>query len=893
MTQKQWSARLDSQDPPSGTHDPVKVLPRVVAHPDKIRRAAQLAADGLDVDIVGGRWSGRSHVLGYVRAALEARGTEVLLVSGLGALLPLEAVATVLPPAYRDLSADDERSVAAVRDALVEFLGEGQSVVVVDDADRLDGASWGVLVSACTMTGRPIVSAGRRGARLEGDEVVSGTRSRVEVPLGELRLEVLHAVLEERLGGTLSPAVSARLHAESAGIPGLAVALLEGARAGGVLRRTGSRWTAGAVLWSDGARDAYGSLLSRYSTRVRDAVELLGVLGTIDLRTAWELLGDDLVEELEDHGLARLTPVGVERRPMIGVHPPGLAEFHRHGALTARRCRMVARAVARVHAAGDALGPADRGRVLSSLQAEVPESPFAPGPPEQTAGVDVPVVARLFAERYALEVAEARDRWEREATVENAVRYLQAQLLGREDPGEFERVFERADCLGDGDPAGVVRLRHVRSRWLLRRGRPTEEVVGALVDGIDDGAPYREILDTLARSVRWESEGLDPEYAEVLEPRVARGGYGGHVAGMVLATCHMVSGRPAETLRVLSALEHGPYKAERTGADLLRGLALYSTGRFDEVSALANDGVQQAISRLDRLAFAGFSYLAALAQIALGRLETAQDALSVVLSSGITSGIITFSPDRAIPVLMSVISTRTGHPVAAAGLLEHARQVPGATDAIPFGSASWGDAVVLAGDGETEASADAFRALVDDLRSRGYVLAADVATMLALTTEYDPELAEPFRSKAAMIGGGLYTAALEARAAVHERDAPSVERAAHALEAHGGGREALTYFTLAARLFRDQGLDDRADEAKRAARAVADRLGISVLTSAGLEEPDFTPREREVVRLVAAGRSNHEIARELFVGVRTVESHLRNIRRKSGAVTRREIAAFA
>ena len=38
--------------------------------------------------------------------------------------------------------------------------------------------------------------------------------------------------------------------------------------------------------------------------------------------------------------------------------------------------------------------------------------------------------------------------------------------------------------------------------------------------------------------------------------------------------------------------------------------------------------------------------------------------------------------------------------------------------------------------------------------------------------------------------------------------------------------------------------------------------------------PQLSPREREVLRLVAAGRSNPEIARELFIGEATVKTHL-------------------
>jgi DNA-binding CsgD family transcriptional regulator len=55
----------------------------------------------------------------------------------------------------------------------------------------------------------------------------------------------------------------------------------------------------------------------------------------------------------------------------------------------------------------------------------------------------------------------------------------------------------------------------------------------------------------------------------------------------------------------------------------------------------------------------------------------------------------------------------------------------------------------------------------------------------------------------------------------------------------------------------------------------------------------LTPREEDVVRLIAAGRSNREIADALFVGQSTVISHVRNIFAKLGLDSRTAVAAWA
>ncbi|MFI7429896.1 response regulator [Micromonospora sp. NPDC049836] len=58
-------------------------------------------------------------------------------------------------------------------------------------------------------------------------------------------------------------------------------------------------------------------------------------------------------------------------------------------------------------------------------------------------------------------------------------------------------------------------------------------------------------------------------------------------------------------------------------------------------------------------------------------------------------------------------------------------------------------------------------------------------------------------------------------------------------------------------------------------------------------QPALSARELEVVRAIARGRTNQEIAAELFISLSTVKSHLSGILQKLGARNRVEIAAWA
>ena len=56
---------------------------------------------------------------------------------------------------------------------------------------------------------------------------------------------------------------------------------------------------------------------------------------------------------------------------------------------------------------------------------------------------------------------------------------------------------------------------------------------------------------------------------------------------------------------------------------------------------------------------------------------------------------------------------------------------------------------------------------------------------------------------------------------------------------------------------------------------------------------DLSERELEVLRLIALGHTNNEIAQQLFLSVRTVESHRSHIQQKLGLTNRAELVRYA
>ncbi|MGY1639694.1 ATP-binding protein [Geodermatophilus sp. SYSU D00703] len=162
------------------------------------------------------------------------------------------------------------------------------------------------------------------------------------------------------------------------------------------------------------------------------------------------------------------------------------------------------------------------------------------------------------------------------------------------------------------------------------------------------------------------------------------------------------------------------------------------------------------------------------------------------------------------------------------------------------------------------------------------------------------------------VEAAAWLARLEAEAArLAGRAEPGLWRAA--VDAFGYGHvyeQARSRLRLAEALL---AADDRtgAAEELRAVAEVAERLGAAPLRGAvtalarrgrldlpGADRPAgpaavFTPRETEVLRLLAQGRTNRQIGAELYISEKTASVHVSNILAKLGAGGRTEAVAIA
>jgi DNA-binding NarL/FixJ family response regulator len=90
-----------------------------------------------------------------------------------------------------------------------------------------------------------------------------------------------------------------------------------------------------------------------------------------------------------------------------------------------------------------------------------------------------------------------------------------------------------------------------------------------------------------------------------------------------------------------------------------------------------------------------------------------------------------------------------------------------------------------------------------------------------------------------------------------------------------------------------QGVLDHEVQQRLLSAAVRSGPGLDASADPGTDDGELTPREAEVLRLIAVGQSNREIARSLFVSEATIKTHVNRIFAKTGSRDRAQAIRYA
>jgi DNA-binding CsgD family transcriptional regulator len=222
-----------------------------------------------------------------------------------------------------------------------------------------------------------------------------------------------------------------------------------------------------------------------------------------------------------------------------------------------------------------------------------------------------------------------------------------------------------------------------------------------------------------------------------------------------------------------------------------------------------------------------------------------------------------------------------------------------------------GLALLRLAQGEDGAAAAASRRTLAETKDpfrRARLLPAHIEIMLAIGAIDEARNAcDELAGIAERCGGLLGTLALQARGTIelvagNAADALTPLRQAwREWQALDAPYEAARTRVLLARACRALGDDENADLEIDAARAAFERLGAQpdlARLDALIRHPErdphgLTPREREVIALVATGKTNRAIAASLSISEKTVARHVANIFTKLGISSRAAATAYA
>jgi DNA-binding NarL/FixJ family response regulator len=517
--------------------------------------------------------------------------------------------------------------------------------------------------------------------------------------------------------------------------------------------------------------------------------------------------------------------------------------------------------------------------------------------------------------------------------------WVAADLLSAVGENRRAADLARAALALGAPPHGQAWARERLGRYLWSDGRMAESVAmyreaAELAEGADTSmmAPAFAGLGQ-ADLMFCDFEGAERWSRRALEiaaddDRAARA-MAERVVGVLEAMHGDIDGGVARCRRAVELAE-GLHRRSLAVAYL--GMLLLDVGRPEEAVQVALDGAAEAQRAGFETSFGAFlNAVAAIGLVRLGRWNDADvvlgtvagiDPMAVAVVGIVTSATILAARrgDReratALAARVRELTTDAWHePLVHEAIAEvhlNAREWDAVVDAAERGLSPVGhdvrwparfasllatatvertlDALARREDVDAAAVAAELRRRVDAVRSApgtsGPVAEVDFAVADAVITRLTGADAERF-AHAAQLAEALGDPWTAAGMRLHEAEAAAAQgEAARAADALRAAHERAT------RLDAKPLLED-VDALSRRARISVEVASVVTLGNDDVARLGLTPREAEVLALLAAGRTNREIGTELYVSEKTASVHVSNILRKLGVTTRVEAAAVA
>jgi DNA-binding CsgD family transcriptional regulator len=884
---------------------------------------------------LGRRWADSRNTLAEVATAIrsdDCRAVFIVADAGLGAthllsqldhelssdmvIMPVHGSPSlsgipygVLAPYLESMSVEDVTSPVAVLRTLWgatesrRKAADGPALLVVDDAHALDDATAAIVTELVQAGWAKLIAASKPRPGIPGPMLQlwhDGAAERFDLsPLSQRQGHELCAAL---LGGTVLASTSQTLWAEAGGNPLLLKTLVsEEKRAGSLAQRHGI-WllTSPPALRSPELAHVVQLQLLRISPAGRSGLSLIALSEPVGRPMIEELAGREAVQELLDHQL--ISSSSADGAADLRLQNPIYGEVLRSLVPAGRSLQLRQELVSRLE-----------------VQPENPESLLRMTMWSLDCGIPIPdeqllraadLACKLFQSSMALRIVSAvNEPAHRAAANVIAARAHYAS-------GEFEQAAALLDLnLEDGselselltgnllwvsakaglgcDPADVSqyiqRVRSAGERLAMQRPADAERIRASIQERCF-------LLELMALSLRGDYLQMEQTLSALLESQ-----QNGQLLDSGLTGPFALAMR-AEQLCALGHPDKGLVAALEAITSLSPGAQdAFFLPEFVLVRVLANTlftadwaNAERRLDRYGESSSLGLVSFGGGSQLVMGFLALRQgrmgEALEILLPS--LEALRVSDPQQLFP-----LSAAMAFFAAAQQGLEHDAErlftdYQSAQPVGPFLVAATTESYINAGLETLRRDGSGIGRLqrsADDFGKRGLRSLRLQALELSITLG-DRSRLEEFCEVAESVAGPWAEALSGYGLALKGQDASQNLKAGEALYAVQLFPQAATVFGIAQEASEREGDMNSAARASEGLQKCYRSLGTPGPKEAQPVKPrELTQRERDVLALAAAGRTDREIAQQLHLSVRTVEGHLYRCYAKLGIAGRDEL----
>jgi DNA-binding CsgD family transcriptional regulator len=792
----------------------------------------------------------------------------------------------MLPPDPDDdrLSREDHVDLLRRYGRAVIDAAKGRPLAVfVDDAHLLDDGSATLLHQLALSRAATVLATVRSGERAP-DAVVAlwkeALADRIEV--GLLDAASIEEVLVSVLSGPVDDASARQFIDRTRGNPLVLRELVIGALDAGALVEDGGLWRLqGNLRPTARLIDLVALRLGDLTGPQRAALELVTVGEPLEQEELAQLADPASVDALEQKGL--ITSRSHGRRVQVWLAHPVYGDVMRVG-ISAIREHRIARALAEVIEAAvasrkDTLRLASLRLMGGGGSAEL-----------LLAGA---IAART---RHDHSLAERLARAAIEEGANFAARYVAAEAAhyqGRPEQAENELADLAIQAVSDPERARVAVLRFDNAFFL--RGRADLRLLDDVAEDMADSSWRDELL---SRRVVGTAASRGPraaiEEASTLLPRPDTGAR--NAARMVMAYSLIRLGRftaaaehlgPSADSAAIPALDE-PW--DRWALFGYRAAALIYGGRLHEAEELLIDTYEFAVEQPGSQALAIVARWLAVLHLEQGRPKSAfrRASESYTLFRQLGQPYTSRWPYGHAALALALLgrADRAAETLAAHDALDVAPLLPNETDILQ--ARAW----TVAAAGDLPAARAQLEAAAELGEQIGDLIGASSALHAVARLGRAGHVASRLTALAEEIDGDLVPARAAYVVAVAAGDSTALEQVSSEFENLGANLYAAEARADAAVVLRRAGMTRQAAAAERNAAQLLSRCegAVTPPIQTMTARVDLTPAELDTAMQAAASRTNKQIAADMHVSVRTVESHLQRTYEKLGISGRHELA---